>query len=87
MNITTSTQDFESTEAIDGFLRRQLQDSLQRFSEGVISIDVFMKDTNGPRGGADKQVLIRVQMRNRQQLALETTHENLYAAIKSGIKR
>ena len=47
----------------------------------------FLKDANGPKGGVDKQALIRVQLRNRQVIALETTHENLYAAIKKSAKR
>jgi hypothetical protein len=46
-----------------------------------------MKDTNGPKGGVDKQALIRVRLRNRQVIALETAHDNLYAAVKKGTRR
>ena len=87
MNITTTARDFEMSSAIDSFAREQLEAMLRPFSDAIISIDVFMKDTNGPKGGIDKEVLIRVHLRNRQQLALQSTHENLYAAIKNGAKR
>ena len=87
MNITTTARDFEMSRAIDSFAREQLDTTLRPFSESIVSIDVFMKDANGPKGGYDKEVLIRVHLRNRQQIALQSTHENLYAAIKSGIKR
>ena len=87
MNITTTARDFEMSRAIDRFAREQLDTTLQPFSDSIVSIDVFMKDANGPKGGIDKEVLIRVHLRNRQQLALQSTHENLYAAIKSGVKR
>ena len=87
MNITTRAQDFETTNAIDRFVREQVRASLQRFGEEIMAVDVFMKDTNGPKGGVDKQALIRVQLRNRQVIALQTAHENLYAAIKKGSKR
>ena len=87
MNITTRAQDFELTRAIDQFARDCLTSSLARIDEELVSIDLFMKDANGPRGGVDKQVLIRVHMRNRQQIALVTTHEDMYAAIKKGVKR
>ena len=87
MNITTRAQDFETTNAIDQFVREQVRASLQRFGEEIMAVDVFVKDTNGPKGGIDKQVLIRVQLRNRQVIALQTAHENLYAAIKKGSKR
>lgn len=87
MNITTRAQDFEMSQAIDQFARDQVRAALQRFSEDITAVDVFMKDCNGPKGGVDKQVLIRVRLRNRQAIALETAHENLYAAVKNGCKR
>ena len=87
MNITTRAQDFELTAAIDQFARDHLRAALARFDEAVIAVDVYLKDSNGPRGGVDKQVLIRVRMRNRQQIALVTTHEDMYAAIAKGVKR
>lgn len=87
MNITTRAQDFEMTSAIDQFARNHVRATLQRLSEDILSVDVFLKDANGPKGGVDKQALIRVQLRNRQVIALETTHENLYAAIKKSSKR
>lgn len=87
MNITTSAQDFEMSDAIDQFVREQLSTALKRLDEDVVAVDVFVKDTNGPKGGVDKHALIRVQLRNRQVLALETKHEDLYAAIRIGSKR
>ena len=87
MNITTTARDFEMTGAIDSFAREQLDAMLRPFSDFIVSIDVFMKDANGPKGGIDKEVLINVRLRNRQQIALHSTHENLYAAIKNGAKR
>jgi hypothetical protein len=67
MNITAKAHDFELSEAIAGFARDQLSAALNRFSDGIIFVDVYMKDTNGPRGGADKQVLIRVRLRNLRE--------------------
>lgn len=87
MNITTRAKDFEITSAIDQFVRDQLRTALQHFSENIIAVDVFMKDANGPKGGVDKQALVRVQLRNRQVLAIETVNENLYAAIRTSTKR
>ena len=87
MNITTRAQDFEMTAAIDQFVRDHVSTTLERLSEDILSVDVFLKDANGPKGGVDKQALIRVRLRNRQVIALETTHDNLYAAIKRGSKR
>ncbi len=87
MNINSSAQGFEMTPAIDSFLRRQLSTSLQRFDEHVVAIDVYLKDTNGPKGGIDKHVLIRVRLRNRHKVVLETVHDDLYAAITLGARK
>lgn len=87
MNITTRTQDFEMSSAIDQFARNHVHNALRHFSDDILSVDVFMKDTNGPKGGVDKLALLRVQLRNRQAVALESTHESLYGAIKRGSKR
>ena len=87
MNITSRAQGFELSSAIDTFVRDEAQSALGRFAEDIISVDVFMKDTNGPKGGADKQVLMRVQLRGRQQITLQTTREDLYAAIRISVKR
>ena len=87
MNITTTAKDFEISSAIDQFVRDQIRTALQHLSENIIAVDVFMKDANGPKGGVDKQALVRVQLRNRQVLAVETVHENLYAAIRKSTKR
>ena len=87
MNIRTSAQNFEMTGSIDEFSRDQLRSALKPFRDDVLAVDIFMRDTNGPRGGIDKQALIRVRLHNRQVIALETTHENLYAAIKKGSTR
>lgn len=87
MNITTRAQDFELTRAMDQFVRDELRMALARIDADVVSIDVFLKDVNGPRGGAGMRVLIRANMRHRQQLTLVTTHADMYAAILRGIKR
>lgn len=87
MNITTTSQNFESSVALDTFVRSRLKNSLARLDSEIIAIDVFMKDVNGPKGGVDKQALIRVQLRNRQVITIESAHENLYAAVRIGVKR
>ncbi len=87
MNINCSATGFDVTGAIDLCVRNELSSALQRFSENVVAVDVFMKDSNGPKGGVDKHVLIRVRLRNRHRVVLEVAHENLYAAIKIAARK
>ena len=87
MNITTTAQNFERSIALDTFVRSRLINALARLEADIIAVDVFMKDVNGPKGGVDKHVLIRVQLRNRQVITIESEHESLYAAVRTGVKR
>ena len=87
MNIITRANDFPLTGAIDEYVKGELRSAFRRLEAEIVSIDVSMKDANGPKGGVDKQVLICVRLRNRHQVALDTAHEDLYAAVKTGVKR
>ena len=87
MNISMRAQEFELTAAIDAFARESLVSALERFDHDIVAIDVYLKDTNGPKGGIDKQVLICVRLRNRQLVAINTSHDDLYAAIRKGVHR
>ena len=87
MRTTISAQGFSRTAAIDTFVRDEVRSNLDLFSDSITSVDMFMKDINGPKGGVDKEALIRVKLRNGRLLALYSRDDNLYAAIKSAVKR
>ena len=87
MNTTIHSRDIRLTTAIDQFTRQRLDTALARLSGHIIATDIFIKDTNGPKGGIDKQALIRIRLRNRAVIALKSEHEDLYAAVKKGSKR
>lgn len=87
MNISVRAHGFERSDAIDTFVRNDIRSTLARFRDEVLSVDVFLKDANGPKGGVDKQALLRIQMRSGQQLVLQTVREDLYAAIRISTKR
>ena len=87
MNIAIRTQGFELTRAINRFACSQLESALKSYSDMVVSVDVFMKDINGPKGGEDKQVLVRTRLRTGQVIAIECTRANLYNAIAATTRR
>ena len=51
MNVRHTAQGFELSDSAKAFLHTRLTTALRRFEEHVISVDVFMKDVNGPKGG------------------------------------
>lgn len=87
MNIRIQTQGFTLTPAIAAWTHDRLSRSLQRYSEDITSIDVYLKDINGPKGGEDKQALVRVQLRSGSPVFVETPHADMYAAIDLSSRR
>jgi len=87
VKVSIMAQEYQDGASIDAFVRHEIGTALGRFSDEIVSVDVFMKDTNGPKGGLDKQVLLRIRMRGGQQFALHTTKDNLYAATRTSAKR
>lgn len=87
MIISTSSHNILLSSELDAFVSTTMHQALDRHGEDVLSIDVFLKDVNGPKGGVDKQVIVRLHLRNRRQLAIETLDENLYAAVRRSAKR
>lgn len=81
MNLCLTSQGFETTEAISAAVRENFRGALDRFEDRIESVDVYLSDDNGPKGGRDKQVVARIRLYSRQVIAVERTRSNLYAAI------
>ena len=84
MTITIRAQHFELSQALQDFVLNKMESALTRFGDDVLSADVFFSDINGPKGGPDKRVVIRVQLRHRHQVTVESLHHDLYIAISKG---
>ena len=87
MRVRIQAQGFDLTPAIAARINERVDRMLSRFAEELISVDVYLKDLNGPRGGHDKQVIIRTQVRHLSPVSVSTTHEDLYKAINVGARR
>ena len=87
MNIRINSQGFTLTTAIADNVYEKLAWAFRRFAEEIVAVDVYLKDVNGPRGGADKQASVRVQLRNRNTVFVDSVRDNLYAAIGDASRR
>ena len=87
MIISTSSHNIQLSRELDEFVIGTMRAALERLADDVHSIDVFLKDVNGPKGGVDKQVIVRAHLRNRHQVVIETAGENLYAAVRRSARR
>ena len=87
MKIEIRTHGFDLTRSIEHFVYSQAESSLRAFNEMVVSVEFFMKDINGPKGGIDKQVLVKTRLRTGKVIAIESTRSSLYSAIAVSVQR
>ncbi len=58
-----------------------LTDSLGRFAHRLKQIYLFIEDTNGPRGGVDKQCRCVLHLRRMAPVVIEDQDESMLALI------
>lgn len=69
-------------------VERRLRFALSRFEPRIMSIDVRLRDINGPRGGTDQVCRLVVRLRGRlARVVVEDQDVNLEAAVSRGAER
>ncbi len=87
MNVSIRASDFTVTDAIDSHTRERMRLALHTFDHNIIDADVFLRDINAGKGGADKRVVVHVRLRGRHSVAVEATGEDLYATMTQAARR
>ncbi|MEM8814873.1 MAG: hypothetical protein AAFX56_10300 [Pseudomonadota bacterium] len=87
MQMTIHTQGFPMSSAVYRRAREQFGRALNSFRDSIVDVDVFLKDVNGPKGGDDKAVLVRVNLTTQKSVAIETVNSNLHAALILSARR
>ena len=87
MNLIVRSHSLELADGVEDFVRDTLTSALERFVDELVDADVFLSDVNGPKGGPDKEVLVRLRLRNGQVIMAETVREDLYAALVDSVKK
>lgn len=81
MEIRLETQGFELTDALAAAAREQVIAALGRMGGSVMYVDVFMRDVNGPKGGPDKHVLLRIRLIGSGVIAVDSQRSEWRAAL------
>jgi ribosome-associated translation inhibitor RaiA len=58
-----------------------------KFSDYVKSIDITVKDVNGPRGGIDKVCRVLVKLRGKKDVVINATDSSVSKVIPAAIER
>ena len=87
MDIRIESQGFTLTPTIGARVHEQLGNALERYADKIVSIDTILKDVEGPKGADDKTAVVRVQLRHRAPVMIETTTNDLDKAIDTTARR
>ena len=87
MELNIHTQGVSLTSRVEEHVRTQVTAALRSHADRVITVDVHLKDVNGPKGGDDKNVLIRTRLRGRSQVAVTERRDDLFSAVTAASRR
>lgn len=88
MNTIIHSNGLSVTSEMRAHLMRRLTFALYRFEDQITLTEVYFKDLNGAgKGGEDKSVLVKVRLRGRPPVVIETISHDVHIAISNAAKR
>ena len=79
------TRDVELSRNYRDYSRRKLGMKLGKFAKWIERVSVRVEDVNGPRGGVDHVVRIKVVMSGRPSIVVERHHAVLQASVDGAL--
>ena len=68
-------------------IERQFQYALSRIEGRIGSVQLTIRDNNGPRGGVDQECRVLVQMKDGTRITVSDTQDQLLAAVAKVAER
>lgn len=61
--------------------------ALERFSSGIARIEMTLKDINGPRGGKDKECVVRAELVDGRYIVVIDRNVSMRRSIGNALRR
>lgn len=87
MRIEVKGRGFDVSLALGSYAERRALFAFGRFSHRIERVSVLLSDTNGPRGGIDKECRLLVRLRPSGTLRVAEQDVDMYAAIDRASER
>ncbi|WP_164084691.1 ribosome hibernation-promoting factor, HPF/YfiA family [Alteromonas flava] len=87
MHIKINSRDFTVTTAMREFIQEKLTFALSRYAQRIRVAEISLKDINGPRGGIDKQCIIKMKLNQFKTLVVEEQADDAYDAIGNSCRK
>jgi hypothetical protein len=69
------------------FVERKLRQGFARFGNRIEQVSAHFADINGPRGGIDKRLIMRVRIGRGQETVVETRDADFYTLLDRTVQR
>jgi putative sigma-54 modulation protein len=87
MRVEIRGKSLQVTDALSAYIQRRLGFSLGRFGRRVARVLVWVEDTNGPKGGIDKQCRVAVMAPHSRTAVTQARGSNIRVAINLAIAK
>jgi hypothetical protein len=87
MKLDIRTRHLSLSPAVLAELRRRVTVALARISPWVRTLDITVEDINGPKGGADKQVRVRLRGRAIPSIVIEHVGVETLETVAAAVER
>ena len=87
MKLTIRARHLELSPELRAQLQRRLNFALGRLATAIRAVDVTIVDTNGPRGGEDKQCRIQVRGPAMNEIVIEHVGTDVLSTVSLAAER
>ncbi len=87
MKLTIRARSIDLTEELRALVVRRVRFSLSRLLTAESRVSVALSDVNGPRGGCDKRVLVRVAVHGMPEVIIQEDGDDVAAAVDRAVDR
>jgi putative sigma-54 modulation protein len=81
MKLTIRTRRVQLTTEMSAELERYIERTFDRIRPWIRQIDIMITDTNGPKGGPDKQVRLQLRGRSLPSIVVEDVGVDTLATV------
>lgn len=85
MQTTIKSNDFTLTDALENFIKEQVNQSMKICSDKVESLVIRLKDINDPR--QDKECSVEIKLAQHAPIIVSKRSSNAYSSIRSALSR
>jgi len=87
MQVEIRGKGLDVTGVLSTYIQRRLVFALGRFGRRVARVLVRVEDTNGPKGGIDKQCRVAVVVPHSRTAVIEATGSNIRATVNRAVAK